>query len=127
MTDITPKELCDLGICVSRAQARRMMANMVAFPDHSSTRELRAFIDARARIAELQTERERRLKGMAQMCDFMHHRETCMSLNGDPHTCDCGMSLALMIAMNPHMDIDAERPTHVITPPKEDDDAPNNH
>ena len=57
------------------------------------------------RVAELEAERERRIKGMVQMCGFMQHKAACLSLNGDKNRCDCGMSMALMIAMNPHMDI----------------------
>jgi len=102
--DFDPKELCDLGVCTSHAEARRRIYMCDQARSYDSLYE--AVIEAqRQRTKELEAERDRRIKGMAQMCDFMQHKAACLSLNGDKNTCDCGMSMALMIAMNPHMDI----------------------
>jgi hypothetical protein len=122
--DTTPKELCDLGVCTSMAEARSLIEIIAWHPDGSAARRVadrREIAALKARIAKesilpewcelLQAERQVMVKGMAMMCEFMHHQDTCLSLNGDKNTCDCGMSLALMVAMNPHMN---------ITPAKED-------
>ena len=81
--------------------------------DHMPTHEalelaLHNAFEADTKITELEEQRARLMDGIGRLLAFTSHKPDCRFITTPADwTCDCGLSTAIMVVMNPHMDVAA--------------------
>ena len=64
--------------------------------------------EVRMTVAALTAERARLMDGIGRLLAFTSHKPDCRFITTPADwTCDCGLSTAIMVVMNPHMDVAA--------------------